>query len=132
MATHECACGYLGDPAGACRCTPTQAQRYRARISGPLLDRLDMHVQVPRLESGDFDDRIGRGESSFALAARVAAARSARPITPPPPSRSWAGAPVRALERSAWLIAACSSSMSCRNSIGRCSRRSVSRWRQAW
>ncbi len=75
-AMNPCPCGYLGDPAGACRCTPTQTQRYRARISGPLLDRLDMHVQVPRLEPGDFDDRIGRGESSVVLAARVAAARS--------------------------------------------------------
>ena len=75
-AMNPCPCGHLGDPAGTCRCTPTQAQRYRARISGPLLDRLDMHVQVPRLEVADFNDRIGRGESSTVLAARVAAARS--------------------------------------------------------
>jgi magnesium chelatase family protein len=75
-AMNPCPCGHLGDPAGTCRCTPSESQRYRARISGPLLDRLDMQVQVPRLESGDFDDRIGRGESSAALAARVAAARS--------------------------------------------------------
>ena len=75
-AMNPCPCGHLGDPAGTCRCTPIQAQRYRARISGPLLDRLDMHVQVPRLEVADFNDRIGRGESSTVLAARVAAARS--------------------------------------------------------
>ena len=75
-AMNPCPCGHLGDPGGACRCTATQAQRYRTRISGPLLDRLDMHVQVPRLEVADFDDRIGRGESSRVLAARVAAARS--------------------------------------------------------
>jgi magnesium chelatase family protein len=75
-AMNPCPCGHLGDPAGNCRCTPAEAQRYRARISGPLLDRLDMHVQVPRLESGDFDERAGAGESSAALAVRVAAARS--------------------------------------------------------
>jgi magnesium chelatase family protein len=75
-AMNPCPCGHLGDPAGTCRCTPTQARRYHARISGPLLDRLDMHVQVPRLEVADFDDRLGKGESSTALAARVAAARS--------------------------------------------------------
>lgn len=75
-AMNPCPCGHLGDPAGSCRCTPAQAERYRARISGPLLDRLDMHIQVPRLEVGDFDDRMGTGESSAILAARVAAARS--------------------------------------------------------
>lgn len=75
-AMNPCPCGHLGDPAGRCRCTPIQAQRYRARISGPLLDRLDMHVQVPRLEVSDFNDRLDRGESSGRLAVRVAAARA--------------------------------------------------------
>ena len=74
-AMNPCPCGYLGDPGGTCRCLPAQAQRYRGRVSGPLLDRLDMHVQVPRLEVGDFDDRLGRGKSSAVLAARVAATR---------------------------------------------------------
>jgi len=75
-AMNPCPCGHLGDPAGDCRCTPAQTRRYRSRISGPLLDRLDMHVQVPRIELGDFDDRFGRGESSATVAGRVAAARS--------------------------------------------------------
>jgi magnesium chelatase family protein len=75
-AMNPCPCGHMGDPAGSCRCTPAQAHRYRARISGPLLERLDMHVQVPRLEIGDFDDRLPRGESTVALAAKVAAARA--------------------------------------------------------
>lgn len=75
-AMNPCPCGYLGDPAGTCRCTPAQARQYRARITGPLLERLDMHVQVPRLESSDFADRTGAGESSAILATRVAAARS--------------------------------------------------------
>jgi magnesium chelatase family protein len=74
-AMNPCPCGHMGDPAGSCRCTPAQAHRYRARISGPLLDRLDMHVQVPRLEIGDFEGPLPRGESTAALAARVAAAR---------------------------------------------------------
>ncbi len=75
-AMNPCPCGHLGDPAGNCRCTAAQAQRYRSRISGPLLDRLDMHVEVPRLEIGDFEDRIDKGDSSAVLAARVAAART--------------------------------------------------------
>jgi len=48
-AMNPCPCGHLGDPAGRCRCTPEQIQRYRARLSGPLLDRLDLHVEVPAL-----------------------------------------------------------------------------------
>ena len=75
-AMNPCPCGHLGDPTGNCRCTVPQTQRYRARISGPLLDRLDMHIEVPRVAVSDFDDRGGRGEPSAAVAARVAAARS--------------------------------------------------------
>jgi len=48
-AMNPCPCGYQGDPSGRCRCTPDQITRYRARISGPLLDRIDMHVEVPRI-----------------------------------------------------------------------------------
>ena len=44
---NPCPCGYLGDPKHACRCTYPQIQRYRAKISGPLLDRIDIHVEVP-------------------------------------------------------------------------------------
>ncbi|HEV2445143.1 MAG TPA: ATP-binding protein, partial [Candidatus Sulfopaludibacter sp.] len=75
-AMNPCPCGHLGDPAGTCRCTPARTQQYRARISGPLLDRLDMHVQVPRVEVSDFDTRIDRGEPSAAVATRVVSARS--------------------------------------------------------
>jgi len=75
-AMNPCPCGYLGDRGGDCRCTVTQAQRYRARISGPLLDRLDMHVEVPRLEADDFDHGSISGESSAALAVRVTTARA--------------------------------------------------------
>ncbi|UPG86060.1 YifB family Mg chelatase-like AAA ATPase [Luteibacter aegosomatis] len=48
-AMNPCPCGYSGDPQHACRCTPDQVQRYRSRISGPLLDRIDLCVEVPRV-----------------------------------------------------------------------------------
>lgn len=51
-AMNPCPCGHLGDPSGNCRCSPDQIQRYRGRISGPLLDRIDMHIEVPRLPEG--------------------------------------------------------------------------------
>ena len=50
-ATQTCHCGYLGDPSGRCHCTPDQIKRYRSRISGPLLDRIDIHVEVPRVSN---------------------------------------------------------------------------------
>ncbi|MEZ5573478.1 MAG: YifB family Mg chelatase-like AAA ATPase [Halioglobus sp.] len=52
-AMNPCPCGYLGDAHHACRCTPEQIQRYRARVSGPLLDRIDLHVQVNRISPGE-------------------------------------------------------------------------------
>jgi len=50
-AMNPCPCGYLGDPRGKCQCTLEQVKRYRARISGPLLDRIDMHIEVPAIPS---------------------------------------------------------------------------------
>lgn len=51
-AMNPCPCGYLGDPSGRCRCTPSKIQRYRSRISGPLLDRIDLHLEVvPQTEA---------------------------------------------------------------------------------
>ncbi len=73
-AMNPCPCGHQGDVGANCRCTPAQVRSYRARISGPLLDRLDMHVQVPRLEAGEFDEGP-RGEASAVLAERVAHVR---------------------------------------------------------
>jgi len=46
-AMNPCPCGYYGDASGRCRCTPDQVARYRGKLSGPLLDRIDMHVEVP-------------------------------------------------------------------------------------
>jgi len=70
-AMNPCKCGWLGDPSGRCRCTSEQVMKYRGRVSGPLLDRIDMHVEVPRLA---FDDMQGPlGECSAAVRARVTA-----------------------------------------------------------
>jgi len=73
-AMNPCPCGYLGHPTRACRCSPSQIRRYRQRISGPLLDRFDLHVHVPPVGK---DELVGMqpGESSAPVAVRVAAAR---------------------------------------------------------
>jgi magnesium chelatase family protein len=73
-AMNPCPCGYLGHPNGRCRCTPDQVARYRRRISGPLLDRIDLQIEVPDVPQADLA-RGGRGESSDAIRARVGAAR---------------------------------------------------------
>jgi len=73
-AMNPCACGYLGDPRHECRCTPAQIQRYRARISGPLLDRIDLHVEAPALTVEELR-QAKPGESSEAIRSRVEAAR---------------------------------------------------------
>jgi magnesium chelatase family protein len=59
-AMNPCKCGWLGDPSGRCHCTSEQVQRYRNRISGPLLDRIDMHVEVPRLSFEEIQGQKGR------------------------------------------------------------------------
>jgi len=74
-AMNPCPCGYLGHPNGRCRCTPDQVARYRRRISGPLLDRIDLQIEVPEVPEGDLTHGA-RGESSDAIRKRVAAARS--------------------------------------------------------
>ncbi len=71
-AMNPCPCGYLGHPSGRCRCTPDQVARYRARLSGPLLDRIDLQVTVPPLPEQALTG--GPGESSAAVRTRVAAA----------------------------------------------------------
>lgn len=75
-AMNPCPCGYLGDPSGRCRCTPDQVQRYRARISGPLLDRIDMHMEVLRVSQDLLRHGTPGGEESSAtIRQRVIAAR---------------------------------------------------------
>ena len=77
-AMNPCACGYLGDEHAECRCTAAQVERYRARVSGPLLDRIDLHVSVGRVAAGELAVSAGaiEEESSASAAARVAVARS--------------------------------------------------------
>ena len=73
-AMNPCPCGFRGDPRHACRCTERDIARYRRKISGPLLDRIDLHVEVPALAAADFAAG-GDGEPSSAVRARVVAAR---------------------------------------------------------
>lgn len=76
VAAHNpCPCGYYGDTTRECTCTPSMIQRYEARLSGPLLDRIDIHIRVPRVE---YDKLLGadRAEPSAAVRARVQAARA--------------------------------------------------------
>ncbi|MBN2537155.1 YifB family Mg chelatase-like AAA ATPase [candidate division WOR-3 bacterium] len=73
-AMNPCPCGYYGDPRHSCACTPTAIRRYRARISGPLLDRVDIQVEVPALKYREMADRRS-GEGSAAVAERVRRAR---------------------------------------------------------
>jgi len=74
-AMNPCPCGYAGDPNGRCRCTPHMIRRYLSKLSGPLLDRIDMHVEVPRLEYSVLSESVSAAEGSAAVAARVALAR---------------------------------------------------------
>ncbi len=73
-AMNPCPCGYLGAPSGRCRCTPDQVARYRGKLSGPLLDRIDMHVEVPAVPEPLLLSQPD-GEPSAAVRARVIAAR---------------------------------------------------------
>ncbi|MFO1250671.1 MAG: YifB family Mg chelatase-like AAA ATPase [Inhella sp.] len=74
-AMNPCPCGQLGNPLKACRCTPDQVARYQGRLSGPLLDRLDLLVEVPLLAPAELA-AAPSGEGTAAVAARVADARA--------------------------------------------------------
>jgi len=76
MATQPCPCGYAGDTNGRCRCTQPAVRRYVARISGPLLDRIDLHVDVPRLDYALLAPSATATEPSAVVAARVLEARA--------------------------------------------------------
>jgi len=67
-------CGYFGDPAHECKCSPLQVQKYRAKISGPLLDRIDLHIEVPAVKFKELADDSA-AERSEVIRARVAKAR---------------------------------------------------------
>ncbi|MBU3738770.1 MAG: YifB family Mg chelatase-like AAA ATPase [Rhodoferax sp.] len=73
-AMNPCPCGFMGSARGACRCTPDQVNRYQARLSGPLLDRIDLHVEVPAMEPAELL-QAPPGESTAHIRARCVAAR---------------------------------------------------------
>lgn len=73
-ARNPCPCGYYGDTQRACTCTPTMIQRYQARLSGPLLDRIDIHLDVQRVDYDKLMDDT-RGEPSATIRERVESAR---------------------------------------------------------
>lgn len=75
-AMNPCPCGYAGDPRQRCRCTPDQIQRYRNRVSGPLLDRIDLSLEVPRVPVSEIGaPRAAQDEDSATVRARVLKAR---------------------------------------------------------
>jgi magnesium chelatase family protein len=74
-AMNPCPCGHFGSPLKACRCTPDQVARYQGRLSGPLLDRIDVQVEVPAVPP-ELLARAADGESTADMAGRVAAARA--------------------------------------------------------
>ena len=83
---NPCPCGYLGDPAGDCRCSGERVARYRGKISGPLLDRIDLHVEVGRPPPHVLRDGKVNAASSAAVRARVMAARRAQRLRAPRPN----------------------------------------------
>src|SRR5215212_4753705 len=74
-AMNPCPCGYLGDAKHECRCGPTQVQRYRSKISGPLLDRIDLHIEAPALSLTELRSEKS-AEPSQAIRERVSVARA--------------------------------------------------------
>jgi magnesium chelatase family protein len=74
-AMNPCPCGWAGDPSGRCRCHPDAILRYRSKISGPLLERIDLHLEVPRLPPAELRPDAPPGECSDVVRARVMRAR---------------------------------------------------------
>lgn len=74
-AMNPCPCGFYNDPTRECRCTPLQIQRYVGRVSGPLLDRIDIHVDVPAVRFKELRGEAPAGEPSSEIRARVVRAR---------------------------------------------------------
>ncbi len=84
---NPCPCGHLGDPRHACTCLSPIVERYRSRISGPLLDRIDLHLELPAISLHEL--RAPPGESSAAIALRIESAREVQlarfgPASPTP------------------------------------------------
>ncbi|MGY3266605.1 YifB family Mg chelatase-like AAA ATPase [Lysobacter sp. HA35] len=75
-AMNPCPCGWAGDPSGRCRCSGDMVQRYRSKVSGPLLDRIDLHVGLTRLPASELSSTGPAGESSADVRQRVERARA--------------------------------------------------------
>ena len=75
-AMNPCPCGWAGDPSGRCNCSPDMIGHYRGRVSGPLLDRIDLHVEVARLPPSELRPDAPAGEASAQVRERVEAART--------------------------------------------------------
>ena len=92
-AMNPCPCGYFGDLKRECRCSPVQVQRYRQRISGPLLDRIDLHIEVPAVEYRDISSKRAE-EGSTAIRERVGerandSRRASIPMRKQTATRAW-------------------------------------------
>ena len=74
---HGCPCGYYSDPTNECTCSVPQIKRYRSKISGPLMDRIDIHIEVPSVPYKDLSTEYA-GEKSEDIRARVIGARSSQ------------------------------------------------------
>lgn len=74
-AMNPCPCGFLGDKKVSCKCSEYQINRYRAKLSGPLMDRIDMHIEVARLDENELVDQNTESESSLEIRKRVTKAR---------------------------------------------------------
>lgn len=75
-ASNPCPCGYFGDPKKPCKCLPGIVSRYQKKVSGPILDRIDMHIDVPSVETQKLiDNAKGKGETSKIIQERVQIAR---------------------------------------------------------
>ncbi|HEX4023998.1 MAG TPA: YifB family Mg chelatase-like AAA ATPase [Steroidobacteraceae bacterium] len=107
-AMNPCPCGYLGDPLQDCRCSPSRIERYRQRVSGPLLDRIDIRVTVPRLPPAELARAIGIGVSGGdaleAAMPQAAVPEATVPGSPDPAARVCA-ARARRVSRSGELCA---------------------------
>jgi magnesium chelatase family protein len=97
-AMNPCPCGHLGDPAAQCRCPSERIEAYRSRVSGPLLDRIDLHVEVPRLPAAELRG-IARSDSTEVVAERVAAAHHRQLVRQGRPNATLSAAELSAILR---------------------------------
>lgn len=75
-AMNPCPCGHHGDPSGRCHCNPEQIKRYRSKLSGPLMDRIDLHITVPAVPHSELRRSTQAPENSATIQQRVCAARA--------------------------------------------------------